>query len=138
MENGVPEMSNFSSTFKSNEHWKNYILNTQNFKFNWCEGAYRSSKSVSNTLAFALYLETTPDKVHLVIASTVASARAIVEDGDGALGLKYYFTEARYHATKYKGNDAGIIKTATGEKIVVYLGGCMESSYKAFRGWNPC
>lgn len=129
-------MGTFSETFKSNQHWRDYILQTQKYKFNWAEGAYRSSKSVSNTLAFALYLETTPDKLHLVIASTVASARAIVEDGDGALGLKYYFTEARYRSTKYKGNDAGIIKTSTGEKIVVYLGGCMESSFKAFRGWS--
>ena len=129
-------MSVFSETFKSNDHWADYIRQTFKFKFNWAEGAYRSSKSVSNTLAFALYLENTPDRVHLVIASTVASARAIVEDGDGALGLKYYFTEARYRTTKYKGNDAGVVKTATGEKIIVYLGGCMESSFKAFRGWS--
>lgn len=128
-------MSVFSDTFKTNEHWSNYIINTQYYKYNFCEGAYRSSKSVSNTLAFALYLESTPDKVHLVIASTVASARAIVEDGDGALGLRYYFA-TRYRPTKYKGNDAGIIKTPTGEKVVVYLGGSMESSFKIFRGWS--
>ena len=88
-----------------------------------------------NTLAFALNLENTPDKLHLVIASTVASARAIVEDGDGRLGLKQYFGN-RYHQTKYKGYDAGIIKTPTGEKILVYLGGVMESSYECFRGWS--
>ena len=98
-------------------------------------GAFRSSKSVSNTLAFALHLEKTSDRLHLVIASTVASARAIVEDGDGKLGLRQYFGN-RYKQTKYKGCDAGIIKTPTGEKIVVYLGGAMCSSYTIFRGWT--
>lgn len=88
-----------------------------------------------NTLAFALYLENTPDKIHLAIASTVATARAIVEDGDGRLGLKQYF-DKKYKMTKYKGYDAGVIDTPSGEKIVVYLGGSMESSYKCFRGWS--
>ena len=128
-------MSTFSDTFKLNEHWASYIMKCNDYSWCWAEGAYRSSKSVSNTLAFALYLEKCKDKIHLVIASTVSSARNIVEDGDGALGLKYYFAN-RYKQTKYKGNDAGIIKTPTGEKIVVYLGGAMESSYKAFRGWS--
>lgn len=128
-------MSVFSETFKINEHWSEYINLTRAFKYNWAEGAYRSSKSVSNTLAFALYLENTKDTVHLVIASTVASARNIVEDGDGALGLKYYFGN-KYKETKYKGNDAGIIKTKNGKKVVVYLGGAMESSFKLFRGWS--
>lgn len=128
-------MSIYSDTFKTNEHWMRYITDSMKYKYSWAEGAYRSSKSVSNTLAFALHLEQTPDKLHLVIASTVASARAIVEDGDGRLGLKQYFG-TKYHQTKYKGNDAGIIKTPTGEKIVVYLGGSMESSYKVFRGWS--
>lgn len=128
-------MSVYSDTLVLNEFWANYINDTQNYKYNFCEGAVRSSKSVSNTLAFALHLEKTPDKLHLVIASTVASARNIVEDGDGKLGLKYYFAE-NYKQTTYKNNDAGIIKTATGEKIVVYLGGLMESSYKQFRGWS--
>lgn len=128
-------MSKFAETFKCNQHWADYIMNTTKFKYNWAEGAYRSSKSVSNTLAFALYLENTKDTLHLVIASTVSSARNIVEDGDGALGLRYYFA-GRYRETKYKGNDAGIIKTKNGKKIVVYLGGSMESSFKAFRGWS--
>lgn len=128
-------MSVYSDTLKMNEHWGKYILSTGSYKYNWCEGAYRSGKSVMNTLAFALYLEKCEDKIHLVIASTVASARAIVEDGDGKLGLKQYFGN-KYRQSKYKGNDCGIIRTPSGEKIVVYLGGSMESSYKIFRGWS--
>ena len=114
---------------------RNILINLSIINIIGVNGAYRSSKSVSNTLAFALYLENTEDKIHLVIASTVSSARNIVEDGDGCLGLKYYFA-SRYKETKYKGNDAGIIKTKTGEKIIVYLGGAMESSFKIFRGWS--
>lgn len=128
-------MSIYSDTLKINKHWCDYILNTRDYKYNCAIGAYRSGKSVMNTLAFALYLEKTLDKVHLVIASTVATARAIVEDGDGKLGLKQYFMK-NYKQTKYKGYDAGIIKTPSGTKIVVYLGGAMESSFKCFRGWS--
>lgn len=128
-------MSEYSEKLKMNAHWAKYISNTLKYKYNFCEGAYRSSKSVSNILAFAMYLEETPDRLHLVIASTVSSARNIVEDGDGALGLKYYFA-GRYKETKYKNHDAGIIQTKNGPKTVVYLGGLMESSYKDFRGWS--
>lgn len=86
-------------------------------------------------LAFALYLETTRDNLHLVIASTVASARAIVEDGDGSLGLRFYFGNS-YRQGKYKGQDAGFIKIGKTTKTVVYLGGAMASSYQVFRGWS--
>lgn len=128
-------MGIYADTLTMNQHWTDYLVETNKFKYNFCEGAYRSGKSVMNTLAFALYLENTVDKIHLVIASTVASARAIIEDGDGRLGLKQYFA-SKYRATKYKGYDAGIIKTNNGTKTVVYLGGSMESSYKCFRGWS--
>lgn len=86
-----------------------------------------------NTLAFALQLETTPDQIHLVIASTVASAKAVIEDGDGLLGLSQYFA-SKYTKGKYKGLECGYVKTPTGRKVILYLGGSMESSYKAFRG----
>ena len=86
-----------------------------------------------NTLAFAIQIENTTDKIHLVIASTVGTAKAVVEDGDGLLGLSQYFS-TRYRKGKYKGIECGYIKTSKGEKIVLYLGGSMESSYKAFRG----
>ena len=128
-------MSVFADTFKTNDHWARYISESMNYKYSWAEGAFRSSKSISNIVAFCINLEISRDKLHLVIASTVASARSIVEDSDGKLGIKQYFG-SRYRQTTYKGNDAGIIKTATGEKIVVYLGGMMKSSYQVFRGWS--
>lgn len=128
-------MSTYGQTLRLNEHWANYLYKTNSHIYNWAEGAYRSrlGKSVMNTLAFAMQLETTPDQIHLVIASTVASAKAVIEDGDGVLGLSQYFA-SRYTKGKYKGLECGYIKTPTGKKIVLYLGGSMESSYKAFRG----
>ena len=48
-------------------------------------------------------------------------------------GLQYIFAE-RYRSGKYKGFDAGFIKTPKGEKTVLYLGGATVSSYANFRG----
>lgn len=128
-------MGIYSDTLLVNQKYAQYIMNTKSYQFNWAEGAFRSSKSVFNTLAFALYLENTRDILHLVIASTVASARAIVEDGDGKLGLRQYFAE-KYTMGKYKGHDAGFVKTQSGVKIIVYMGGAMANSYTLFRGWS--
>lgn len=128
-------MAIYADTLLLNKKYADYIKNTYKYQFNWAEGAFRSSKSVFNTLAFALYLENTRDLIHLVIASTVASARAIVEDGDGKLGLRQYFSE-RYTMGKYKGHDAGFVKTNNGIKTIVYLGGSKANSYTLFRGWS--
>jgi PBSX family phage terminase large subunit len=125
----------YGETLLMNEKYREYILATMTHKWNWLEGSIRSAKSVMNALAFALYLETTPDKVHLVIASTVSSAREIVEDGDGRLGLRQYFG-SRYRSGKYKDLACGYINTPTGEKIVVYVGGSLANSYTKFRGWS--
>ena len=123
----------YGSTLIMTPKWREYVRESLRYEYNWCEGSYRSGKSVFNTLAFALYLEDTPDKIHLVIASTVSVARSVIEDGDGKLGLRQYFGP-RYRVGKYKNNDAGFIQTKDGEKIVIYLGGEMASSFTKFRG----
>jgi PBSX family phage terminase large subunit len=125
----------YSDTIMLNDKFRDYILKSFDSKYNWEEGSVRSGKSVSNTLAFALYLEETPDKLHLVIASTVSAARTIVEDGDGRLGLRQYFGP-RYRIGRYKELNAGFIRTPTGEKIVLYLGGEMANAYTKFRGFS--
>lgn len=81
----------FKDDFILNTHWAKYINNSFKYKYNFAEGAYRSSKTVSNLVSFALNLETTPDLIHLAIASTVASAKAIIEDGNGLLRIKTIF-----------------------------------------------
>ena len=117
-----------------NEKYALYVALSRHSFLNYLVGSYRSSKSVFNTLAFALHIEDCEDELHLVIASTAASAKIIVEDGNG-LGLRYIFAE-RYRSGKYKDLDAGYIKTNKGTKIVVYVGGAMSSSFQNFRGWS--
>lgn len=128
-------MSDYSEQIKFNDHWLEYLHLTNEYKYNWAVGAYRSSKSFFNTLAFAMYLENSNDMIHLVIASTVATAKAIIEDGNG-FGLRYYFASKYQPNKKYKGQDAGYLKTKKGTKIIVYVGGSNKSSYYAFRGWS--
>jgi PBSX family phage terminase large subunit len=128
-------MSVYSDTLVLNDKYRNYIVNSFDYKYNWSEGSIRAGKSVANTLAFALYLETTPDKMHLVVASTVSAARTIVEEGDGKLGLRQYFG-SRYRSGKFKDLYAGYIKTPTGTKIVIYLGGSLANAFTKFRGFS--
>lgn len=101
-------------------------------RVNVLEGAYRSGKSVCNILSFALYLETCEDKLHLVSGATVASARLNVADNNG-LGLSYLF-RGRCKVGKYEENDCLKIKTKTGEKIVIFVGGSESNSYKRIQG----
>ena len=101
-------------------------------RLNVLEGAYRSGKSVCNILSFALYLETCVDKLHLVSGASVASARLNVADNNG-LGLSYLF-RGRCKAGKYEENDCLRIKTKTGEKIIIFVGGAESNSYKRIQG----
>lgn len=34
-------MSIYSDTLVLNNHWSDYILKSREYKYNWCEGAYR-------------------------------------------------------------------------------------------------
>ena len=125
----------FGRTFVVNEKYAKYIVDCQNYKYNWIEGAYRSGKSVANVTAFAMYLENCKDKLHLVIASTVSVARAVAEEGGGILGLHQYFG-SRYRSGKFKDAECGYIDTPTGMKVVLFLGGSLENSYMRFRGMS--
>lgn len=124
----------YGDILEFNDKYADYLANTTCHEFNYLVGAYRSSKSVFNCLAFATHIDICKDDLHLVCASTVASAKTIVEDGNG-LGLRYIFG-GKYRPGKYKGNDAGYITTSNGIKVVVYVGGAMANSYIAFRGWS--
>lgn len=114
------------------DFWAEYVAQCRHHEINYLIGAYRSSKSTFNVLAYALNLMETKDRLHLVIATSTALAKSIYEDADG-LGLKYLFAE-RYRSGKYEGFEAGYIKTDNGERIVIYFGGATVSSYAAFRG----
>lgn len=115
-----------------NDKYRKYILDSYHKEFCFLEGAYRSGKSTFNSLAFALYLERTPDPLHLVIATTESLAKSVVEDGSG-FGLRYYFA-GRYRSGKYKDCPAGFVKTPSGDKIILYIGGAKQNDYTRFRG----
>lgn len=112
--------------------WAEYVAKCRTHELNYLIGAYRSSKTTFNILGFAINLMETTEPLHLVIASSSALAKSLYEDGSG-FGLQYIFAE-RYRSGKYKGFDAGFIKTPKGEKTVLYLGGATVSSYANFRG----
>ena len=101
-------------------------------RINCLEGAYRAGKSVINIYSFALYLENCIDKVHLVSGASVASARLNVADCNG-LGLSYIF-RGRCKSGKYEENECLKIKTKTGEKIVIFVGGAESNSFKRIQG----
>lgn len=37
-------MGIYTETLVLNQHWADYLFQTKNFKYNFCEGAYRSRK----------------------------------------------------------------------------------------------
>lgn len=101
-------------------------------RVNCLEGAYRAGKSILHIFSFAIYLENCPDKIHLVTGASVASARLNISDANG-FGLSYIF-RGRCSSGKYEENDCLKIKTKTGEKIIIFVGGAESNSYKRIQG----
>lgn len=112
-----------------------YIRNCVNNTYNIAEGAVRAGKTVDNVYAFAHELETCPDKIHLATGSTAANAKLNIGDANG-FGLEAIF-RGQCHWGKYKGNDCLVIcgpKTAFKQKIVIFSGAALASSFKKIRG----
>lgn len=118
------------------EFWAEYLAKSQKCRYNIAIGAYRSSKSTFNILAFAFYLNTLDfEGLHLVLASTSSVAQTIVADGSG-FGLSYIFLE-KYKTGKYKDLDCAYITNAKGIKqTVLFLGGSKVSDFQRFRGFS--
>lgn len=112
-----------------------YIRNCVNCSYNIAEGAVRAGKTVDNVYAFAHELETCPDKIHLATGSTGANAKLNIGDANG-FGLEAIFRgQSRWG--KYKGNECLIIqgpKTQFKQKIVIFAGAALASSFKKIRG----
>lgn len=96
------------------------------------EGAVRSGKTVDHVFVFARLLEDAPDRLHLATGPTEANARLNIGDCNG-FGLEALF-RGRCRWGKYQGNDCLRIRTATGEKIVLFAGGGKSDSYRRIRG----
>lgn len=114
------------------DRYVQYYIRCFSNQINCLEGAYRAGKSVINIYSFANYLEYCVDKIHLVSGASVATARLNVSDCNG-LGLSYIF-RGRCKTGKYEGNECLKIKSKTGGKIVVFVGGGQSDSYKKIQG----
>ena len=111
---------------------KDYIKSALNNKMNVAEGAIRSGKTIDHCIIAAMYLEECPDKIHLASGSTLGNAKLNIGVCNG-FGLENLF-RGRCKWGKYKDNEALFIKTQTGDKVVIFVGGSKADAYKRILG----
>lgn len=110
-----------------------YIQNATRCTISVAEGAVRAGKTIDNIAAFATLINKgTPDRIHLATGSTAANAKLNIGDANG-FGLEYIF-RGRCRWTKYKGNEALVIKSCGRDYVVIFAGGGKADSYKKIRG----
>jgi len=88
---------------------------------NVAEGGKRAGKNILNIIAFAMNIESHPDKLHLAAGVTIAAARLNIIDSNG-FGLRYFFA-GRCREGKYEGKLALYVDVGSSEKIVIIEGG---------------
>lgn len=115
----------------SDKH-KRYIKSALHNRMCVAEGAIRSGKTIDHCIISAAYLEETPDKFHLASGSTIGNAKLNIGVCNG-FGLENLF-RGRCRWGKFKDNEALFIQTATGEKVVIFVGGAKADSYKRILG----
>ena len=112
---------------------KEYIRNATRCTISVAEGAVRAGKTIDNIAAFATMINKgTPDRIHLATGSTAANAKLNIGDANG-FGLEYLF-RGRCRWTKYKGNEALVIKSCGRDYVVIFAGGAKADSFKKIRG----
>lgn len=109
-----------------------YIRECQTHWLNVAEGGKRAGKNIINILAWAICLETHPDKLHLAAGVTLAAAKMNILDSNG-FGLRFLF-DGRCRVGKYMEKEALYITTATGEKVVIFAGGGKISDAALIKG----
>lgn len=117
-----------------NEKQSDYIIRSQVAWLNVLEGGKRSSKNITNLIAWATTLETHPDKLHLAAGFTQGTAKMNIIDSNG-FGLKWIFA-GRCREGVYQNIDALYIRTATGEKIVLIAGGSKINDVARIKGFS--
>lgn len=110
----------------------NYIAACRQSWLNVAEGGKRAGKNIINLIAYAMVLETHPDKLHLVFGVSLAAAKMNVIDSNG-FGLQWIFA-GRCREGEYKNRDALYIQTKTGEKIVIIAGGGKANDAARIKG----
>lgn len=112
---------------------KDYIRAALKATISVAEGAVRAGKTIDNIAAFARMIDRgTPDRIHLATGSTAANAKLNIGDANG-FGLEYIF-RGRCRWTKYKGNEALVIKSHGRDYVVIFAGAAKADSYKKIRG----
>lgn len=110
-----------------------YISRAKRATISVAEGAVRAGKTIDNIAVFAWMIHNgTPDRIHLATGSTAANAKLNIGDANG-YGLEYIF-RGRCRWTKYRGNEALLIKSKGREYIVIFAGGGKADSFKKIRG----
>lgn len=109
-----------------------YLNRTKTAWLNVAEGGKRAGKNVINLIAWAMSLETHPDHLHLAAGVSQSSAKMNIIDSDG-FGLQWLF-DGRCKMGQYNGRDALIIRTKTGEKVVIIAGGGDSRSASLIKG----
>jgi len=111
-----------------------YIRQSQTSWLNVLEGGKRASKNIVNLIAWAVSLETHPDKIHLAGGVSYNTAKMNIIDSNG-FGLKWIF-QGRCREGKYLDRDALFIQTKTGSKIVLIAGGGKENDAARIKGFS--
>lgn len=129
-------MSNLIPYAPLNVKQSNYVkraLYGRNW-FNVLEGGKRSSKNITNLIAWAASLETHPDRLHLAAGVSQGTARMNIIDSNG-FGLQWIFA-GRCREGEYKKVSALFIDTPTGEKIVLIAGGAKQNDAARIKGFS--
>lgn len=111
---------------------KEYIKRAITNKMSVAEGAIRAGKTILNCIIARDFIEFSPDRIHLASGSSIANAKLNIGDCNG-FGLEHQF-RGRCRWGQYKDNEALIVQTKTGEKIIIFAGGGKRDSYKKILG----
>lgn len=117
------------------EKQRNYILASRDSWLNVAEGGKRAGKNITNLIAWAMALETHPDKIHLAAGVSQSAAMMNIIDSDG-YGLQHIF-EGHCKMGQFNGRDALLIyDTPTGDKAIVIAGGADSRSASLIKGMS--
>jgi len=115
-----------------NEKQAAYIRRSRDAWLNVAEGGKRAGKNIINLLAWAAALEEHRDRLHLAAGVSIASAKLNILDSNG-YGLAHLFG-GRCRAGRYMEKEALFIRTAAGEKIVIFAGGARSNDAALIKG----
>ena len=109
-----------------------YIRRSASAWLNVAEGGKRAGKNIINLIAWAIAIDSSPDKLHLAAGVSQSAVKMNIIDSDG-YGLKWIF-DGECREGQYNGRDALIIDSATGEKVVIIAGGNDARSAALIKG----